>query len=117
MPRDCGAFVFPVAASRNGAALELPISAYHRGRVGPFFRRYYMPRFVKVGSDVFDVDAITLVTYMENRSGISDRILITLTEGSVTVDSGIVGRDVMEGVWKRLMDALKPADWDGKGES
>ena len=71
-----------------------------------------MPRFVKVGPDVFDLDAITQITYMENRSGISDRIIITLTEGSVTVDSGIAGRETMDAVWKRLMDALKPADWN-----
>jgi hypothetical protein len=72
-----------------------------------------MPRFVKVGPDVFDLDAITQIAYVENRSGISDRIIITLTEGSVTVDSGISGRDVMDAVWKRLMDSLKPADWNG----
>jgi hypothetical protein len=71
-----------------------------------------MPRFVKVGQEVFDLDAITQIAYMENRSGISDRIIITLTEGSVTIDSGIAGRDTMDGVWKRLMDALKPTDWN-----
>jgi hypothetical protein len=70
-----------------------------------------MPRFVKIGSDIINLDAITRVSVVENQSGMSDRLVIQLGEVTVNVDSA-TGREEMLRVQKRLSETLRVEDWN-----
>jgi hypothetical protein len=71
-----------------------------------------MNKFVKIGADIINLDAVSNVQFLENQSGISDRIIIQVGEATVTVDSAIGGKKRMEAIRQRLMEALQPEDWD-----
>lgn len=71
-----------------------------------------MPRFVKIGPDVFDLDSVTRIAILEAQSGISDRIVISIGQTNVIVDSALGGRQRMDAIREKLMAALKPEDWD-----
>ncbi|HZL37162.1 MAG TPA: hypothetical protein VFC78_17715 [Tepidisphaeraceae bacterium] len=71
-----------------------------------------MARFVKIGMEVINLDAISRITFMENQSGISDRIIIAIGDTSITVDSAIGGRARMNAIREKLMAALEPMDWE-----
>jgi hypothetical protein len=71
-----------------------------------------MARFVKIGDDIINLDAVVRITTIENQSGVSDRILITVGDTTITVDSGIGGRKRMDAIMEKLRLALKPENWD-----
>ena len=71
-----------------------------------------MDKFIKIGSDIFNLEGITRISILENQSGISDRILIEVGAAVVVVDSALGGRKRMDEIRERLVAALKPQDWD-----
>lgn len=71
-----------------------------------------MARFVKIGGELLNLDAVTRVSFVENQSGISDRIVVSVGAADVIVDSGLIGRKRMEAVRERLLRELAPDDWD-----
>ncbi|HET6247162.1 MAG TPA: hypothetical protein VFE47_05625 [Tepidisphaeraceae bacterium] len=71
-----------------------------------------MDTFVKIGPDLINLAAISRVTFVENQSGISDRILIQVGEVEVVVDSAIGGKPRMDAIRVKLMQNLAPSDWD-----
>ena len=71
-----------------------------------------MAKFVKIGTDVINLDEITRISFVENQSGLSDRIVISIGSASVTVDSAIGGRERMEEVRRRLLSVLAVEEWD-----
>ena len=71
-----------------------------------------MAKYVKIGADIVNLDSVTRVTFVENQSGLSDRIIIHAGEAQVTVDSAIGGRKRMDDIRERLMEVLRPELWD-----
>lgn len=71
-----------------------------------------MTDYIKIGPDIIKVDAITRVSLSENRSGISDRIILEVGGIEVIIDSGLVGKKQMYALHDRFMRMLKPEDWD-----
>jgi hypothetical protein len=71
-----------------------------------------MNKFVKIGADMINLDAVSNVQFVENQSGISDRIIIQIGQTTVTVDSAIGGRKRMEVIRQKLLETLQPDDWD-----
>jgi hypothetical protein len=71
-----------------------------------------MARFVKIGADLVNLDAVTHVIFVENQSGISDRIVIEVGAAAIVVDSEIGGRPRMEGIRAKILEVLQPEDWD-----
>ncbi len=71
-----------------------------------------MARFIEIGPDVFDLDSVTRISMLENRSGISDQLLIDVAGSCITIDSGIVGRNRMDSIRQRLMLLLEPKNLD-----
>lgn len=71
-----------------------------------------MTKYVKIGADIINIEAISRITFVDNQSGISDRIIIDVSGSEVIVDSDIGGRERMEAVRKRLLNVLKPEDWE-----
>jgi hypothetical protein len=70
-----------------------------------------MPKFVKIGSDIINLDAITRISLIENQSGMSDRLVIQVGDATVNVDSA-VGREQMTRIQARFMTALEVEDWN-----
>ena len=71
-----------------------------------------MARFVKIGADIIDLDAVTRIAILENQSGISDRIVLDVGGATVIVDSSIGGRARMDAIREKLVQALEPEDWE-----
>ena len=71
-----------------------------------------MARFVKIGADLVDLDAVTHVIFVENQSGISDRIILEVGSAAIVVDSDIGGRARMDAIREKILRALNPEDWD-----
>jgi hypothetical protein len=75
-------------------------------------QRLDMNKFVKIGSDMINLNGVSHITFVENQSGISDRIIIQVGEAVVTVDSAIGGKKRMLGIREKLMATLTPELWD-----
>ena len=71
-----------------------------------------MAQYVKIGTDIVNLAAITRVSFMDAQSGISDRTLIDVGGAVVVVDSAIGGRARMEAIREKLLQVLDPEDWD-----
>jgi hypothetical protein len=71
-----------------------------------------MSKYVKIGADVINLDAISHIQFFENQSGISDRIIIEVGTATVIVDSAIGGRKRMDAIREKLLAVLDPEDWD-----
>ena len=61
---------------------------------------------------MINLQSVVRVTFVENQSGISDRILIQVGETEVVVDSAIGGKARMDAIRAKLMQVLAPEDWD-----
>jgi hypothetical protein len=70
-----------------------------------------MARFIKIGSDVVNLEAITRISLIMGQSGYSDRLLISMGDATVTVDSAL-GRERMMRISQKLLAALSVEDWD-----
>ncbi len=68
-------------------------------------------RFIKLGNDVVNLEAITRISIVIGQSGYSDRLLISMGEATVTVDSAM-GRERMMRISQKLLAALNVEDWD-----
>ena len=73
-----------------------------------------MARFIKIGSDIVNLEAITRVSLVFGQSGYSDRLLISMGDATVTVDSAL-GRERMTRISQKLLAALNVEDWDENG--
>ena len=71
-----------------------------------------MTKYVKIGPDVINLEAISRITFVESQSGISDRIIIDVSGTELVVDSDIGGRARMNAVRERLLRVLAPEDWE-----
>ena len=70
-----------------------------------------MARFIKLGNDVVNLEAITRISVVIGQSGYSDRLIISMGEATVTVDSAM-GRERMMRISQKLLTALNVEDWD-----
>jgi hypothetical protein len=71
-----------------------------------------MSKYIKIGQDLINLQSISHIAFIENQSGISDRIVIRVGESVVTVDSAIGGKKRMEMIRERFLQSLKPELWD-----
>ncbi len=76
-----------------------------------------MAKFVKIGPDLISIESISRITFVENQSGISDRIIISAGGAEVVVDSGICGRETMHAIRDRFMQVLEPEIWHQGAEA
>jgi hypothetical protein len=70
-----------------------------------------MARYVRIGNDVINLDAITRISFIENQSGMSDRLVVSVGDATVNIDSA-QGRERMMRVREKLLAALEVENWD-----
>ena len=66
-----------------------------------------MARFIKIGSDVVNLEAITRISLVIGQSGYSDRLQISMGDSTITVDSAL-GRERMMRISQKLLAELEP---------
>ena len=75
-----------------------------------------MANFVKIGNELINLDVVARVSFVENQSGISDRIVISVGGGEMVVDSSRVGKAGLERIRRKITSALTPNDWESPSE-